>query len=99
MTYTANGKHAGDYLEDLTAVVREMLGKNIATTRFHEGGIYSVNIPHLTGPETAHLHPKAVPVVREALVFWSHVPVPQACSRSAFSRSGLLDPADIRTWG
>jgi len=30
--------------EDLVAVVKEMPGKNLATTRLLEGGFYSVNI-------------------------------------------------------
>ena len=36
--------------EDLAAVVTEMPGKNLATTRLLEGGFYSVNIRRLTGP-------------------------------------------------
>ena len=53
--------------EDLAAVVREMPGKNLATTRLLEGGYYSVNIRQLTGPETAHLHTTSLTiyVVRE----------------------------------
>jgi mannose-6-phosphate isomerase-like protein (cupin superfamily) len=53
--------------EDLAAVVKEMPGKNLATTRLLEGGFYSVNIRRLTGPETAHVHPASLTiyVVRE----------------------------------
>lgn len=53
--------------EDLAAVVKEMPGKNLATTRLLEGGYYSVNIRRLTGPETAHLHQTSLTiyVVRE----------------------------------
>jgi mannose-6-phosphate isomerase-like protein (cupin superfamily) len=53
--------------EDLAAVIKEMPGKNLATTRLLEGGFYSVNIRRLTGPETAHVHPTALTiyVVRE----------------------------------
>jgi mannose-6-phosphate isomerase-like protein (cupin superfamily) len=53
--------------EDLVAVVKEMPGKNLATTRLLEGGYYSVNIRRLTGPETAHVHPASLTiyVVRE----------------------------------
>ena len=53
--------------EDLAAVVKEMPGKNLATTRLLEGGYYSVNIRRLTGPETAHVHPASLTiyVVRE----------------------------------
>jgi mannose-6-phosphate isomerase-like protein (cupin superfamily) len=53
--------------EDLAAVVKEMPGKNLATTRLLEGGFYSVNIRRLTGAETAHLHPASLTiyVVRE----------------------------------
>jgi mannose-6-phosphate isomerase-like protein (cupin superfamily) len=53
--------------EDLAAVVGEMPGKNLATTRLLEGGYYSVNIRRLTGPETAHLHQASLTiyVVRE----------------------------------
>jgi mannose-6-phosphate isomerase-like protein (cupin superfamily) len=53
--------------EDLAAVVKEMPGKNLATTRLLEGGFYSVNVRRLTGPETAHVHPTALTiyVVRE----------------------------------
>ena len=53
--------------EDLAAVVKEMPGKNLATTRLLEGGYYSVNIRRLTGPETAHVHPSSLTiyVVRE----------------------------------
>jgi mannose-6-phosphate isomerase-like protein (cupin superfamily) len=53
--------------EDLLAVVTEMPGKNLATTRLLEGGFYSVNVRRLTGPETAHVHPTALTiyVVRE----------------------------------
>jgi mannose-6-phosphate isomerase-like protein (cupin superfamily) len=53
--------------EDLAAVVAAMPGKNLATTRLLEGGYYSVNVRHLTGPETAHVHPTALTiyVVRE----------------------------------
>lgn len=53
--------------DDLAAVVREMPGKGLATTRLLEGGYYSVNIRRLTGPETAHLHQTALTiyVVRE----------------------------------
>lgn len=53
--------------EDLAAVVRDMPGKNLATTRLLEGGFYSVNIRRLTGPETAHVHPASLTiyVVRE----------------------------------
>ena len=54
-------------LEDLAAVVKDMPGKNLATTRLLEGGFYSVNIRRLTGPETAHVHPTSLTiyVVRE----------------------------------
>jgi mannose-6-phosphate isomerase-like protein (cupin superfamily) len=53
--------------EDLAAVVKDMPGKNLATTRLLEGGFYSVNIRRLTGPETAHVHPTSLTiyVVRE----------------------------------
>jgi mannose-6-phosphate isomerase-like protein (cupin superfamily) len=53
--------------EDLAAVVKEMPGKTLATTRLLEGGFYSVNIRRLTGPETAHVHPASLTiyVVRE----------------------------------
>jgi mannose-6-phosphate isomerase-like protein (cupin superfamily) len=53
--------------EDLAAVVRDMPGKNLATTRLLEGGYYSVNVRRLTGAETAHLHTAALTiyVVRE----------------------------------
>jgi mannose-6-phosphate isomerase-like protein (cupin superfamily) len=53
--------------EDLAAVVKEMPGKNLATTRLLEGGYYSVNIRRLTGAETAHLHTASLTiyVVRE----------------------------------
>jgi mannose-6-phosphate isomerase-like protein (cupin superfamily) len=53
--------------EDLLAVVRDMPGKKLATTRLLEGGFYSVNIRRLTGPETAHVHPASLTiyVVRE----------------------------------
>src|SRR5687768_3179628 len=53
--------------EDLAAVVKEMPGKSLATTRLLEGGYYSVNIRRLTGAETAHLHPASLTiyVVRE----------------------------------
>jgi mannose-6-phosphate isomerase-like protein (cupin superfamily) len=53
--------------EDLIAVVKEMPGKNLATTRLLEGGYYSVNVRRLTGPETAHVHPTSLTiyVVRE----------------------------------
>jgi mannose-6-phosphate isomerase-like protein (cupin superfamily) len=53
--------------EDLAAVVKEMPGKNLATTRLLEGGYYSVNIRRLTGAETAHLHQASLTiyVVRE----------------------------------
>ena len=53
--------------DDLAAVVRDMPGKNLATTRLLEGGFYSVNIRRLTGPETAHVHPTSLTiyVVRE----------------------------------
>jgi mannose-6-phosphate isomerase-like protein (cupin superfamily) len=53
--------------DDLLAVVRDMPGKNLATTRLLEGGFYSVNIRRLTGPETAHVHPASLTiyVVRE----------------------------------
>lgn len=53
--------------EDLTTVANEMPGKNLATTRLLEGGVYSVNIRRLTGPETAHVHPTTISiyVVRE----------------------------------
>jgi mannose-6-phosphate isomerase-like protein (cupin superfamily) len=52
---------------DLAAVVKDMPGKNLATTRLLEGGFYSVNIRRLTGGETAHLHPTSLTiyVVRE----------------------------------
>src|SRR5690349_17294824 len=48
--------------EDLAAVVKEMPGKNLATTRLLEGGYYSVNIRRLTGPETAHVHPASLTI-------------------------------------
>jgi mannose-6-phosphate isomerase-like protein (cupin superfamily) len=53
--------------EDLVAVVKEMPGKKLATTRLLEGGFYSVNVRRLTGPETAHVHPTSLTiyVVRE----------------------------------
>lgn len=53
--------------EDLLAVVKEMPGKDLATTRLLEGGYYSVNIRRLTGAETAHVHPTSLTiyVVRE----------------------------------
>jgi mannose-6-phosphate isomerase-like protein (cupin superfamily) len=53
--------------EDLLAVANAMPAKNLATTRLLEGGIYSVNIRRLTGPETAHSHPTtlSIYVVRE----------------------------------
>ena len=53
--------------EDLIAVVKDMPGKDLATTRLLEGGFYSVNVRRLTGPETAHVHPTSLTiyVVRE----------------------------------
>jgi mannose-6-phosphate isomerase-like protein (cupin superfamily) len=46
--------------DDLAAVVKEMPGKDLATTRLLEGGYYSVNVRRLTGPETAHVHPSSL---------------------------------------
>lgn len=48
--------------DDLAAVVKEMPGQNLATTRLLEGGYYSVNIRRLTGPEIAHLHPTSLTI-------------------------------------